>query len=125
MAGRNIKIRMLYVTPKISSIPTELLFLSNQRYYGLSNESNNNSKIKSMTSKTIANACRYLPVGSFYYHRSPEIPILLEIPEYKPVITEPLRIRKPVSFSGGLSLSQKIGFIIRLVILIGIVKVFI
>jgi len=51
MAGRNLKIRLGYISPRIANLSTELIELSGQRYHGFSNEENSIRKLQRMYGK--------------------------------------------------------------------------
>lgn len=121
MAGRNISVRMLYLTPRVNNIPTELVFLANQKYIGLSNEQNTLRKIRGMTNKHVAEMVKHLTVGQFFYCRSPGEPQLIQIPLYEPT-SKPTQIN---TTGEGITVKELVGLGLASVPLLGVAWVLI
>jgi len=83
MSGRNLGIRVLMISPRINNVSAECRFLANQKYIGLSYETNVLAKIKSLYGKDVMNTCKSLRVGEFIYSNPPLPPVKVRVPEFK------------------------------------------
>jgi len=97
MSGRNLGIRILMISPRLNNVSAECRFLANQKYIGLSYETNVLAKIKSLFGKDVMNTCKSLRVGEFVYSKPPLPPVKIYVPEYK-TTNKPVVYQKPDTY---------------------------
>lgn len=103
MSGRNLKVRLMLISPRLNNVATEFVFLSTQKYIGLSNEQNVSRKIRSMYGREISESCKFLGIGEFIYAARSEKPYWIKIPEFM-TSHRPAMLGKSKGRSMGLSM---------------------
>ena len=98
--GRNYGVRLMYIDPRLNSIPAEFRFLAGQQFHGFANEVNILNKIKRLYGKRWEETMRTLQVGEFIRTQAGKDPTCIRVPLYqsetKPV--EVIQSFDPIQF---------------------------
>ena len=93
--GYDHGVRMLYITPRLANIATELVELSEQRFHGRMNEEGSLRKMRQMYGNGWKEAVKTLKTGEFIYrHGAQDIIKKVKVPLFKPR-TRPKQTYKP------------------------------
>jgi len=98
--GRNYGIRLMYIDPRLNSIPSEFRFLAGQQFHGFANEVNVLNKIRRLYGKQWEETMKELNVGEFIRIQAGRDPTLIKVPLYQPKTkpkpyVSPKPIKKP------------------------------
>jgi len=94
MSGRNIGVRLCLISPRLNNVAAEFVFLSTQRYFGLTNEENVNRKIKAMYGSSVADACKTVRVGEFMYAGRGSRPERISVPLFESAVKPGILFRR-------------------------------
>jgi len=81
--GRNYGIRLIYIDPRLNSIPAEFRFLAGQQFHGFANEENILNKIKRLYGVYWEQVMKTLGVGEFIRIQAGKAPTRIKVPEYR------------------------------------------
>ena len=98
--GRNYGIRLMYIDPRLNSIPAEFRFLAGQQFHGFANEVNILNKIRRLYGAKWEQVMRTLGVGEFIRTQAGQDPTRIKVPLYQSE-TKPVEIVQsdyPVQF---------------------------
>jgi len=85
--GRNYGVRLMYIDPRLNSIPAEFRFLAGQQFHGFANEVNILNKIKRLYGAKWEQVMRSLNVGEFIRTQAGQDPTRIKVPLYQPKTT--------------------------------------
>jgi len=80
--GRNYGIRLMYIDPRLNSIPAEFRFLAGQQFHGFANEVNILNKINRLYGKHWEQVMGTLNVGEFIRIQAGKNPARIKVPLY-------------------------------------------
>jgi len=92
--GRNYGIRLMYIDPRLNSIPAEFRFLAGQQFHGFANEVNILNKINRLYGKHWEQVMGTLNVGEFIRIQAGKNPTHIKVPLYLSE-TKPIEIIQP------------------------------
>jgi len=93
MTGRNYGVRLMYIDPRLNSIPAEFRFLAGQQFHGFANEVNILNKIKRLHGKEWEQVMKTLNVGEFIRTQAGQDPTKIRVPLYTPT-SKPVELKE-------------------------------
>ena len=93
--GRNYGIRLMYIDPRLNSIPAEFRFLAGQQFHGFANEVNILNKINRLYGKHWEQVMGTLNVGEFIRIQAGQDPSKIKVPLYHSK-TKPIEITEKI-----------------------------